>query len=300
MSLAIVHHPFFDVDLPEGHRFPMRKFKHLAELLQKTGLAGPDGFFIPDTADAAMISLAHDAGYVNDVIDQSVPQAVEREIGLPMSEALARRACFSIGGTTLAGRLALERGIACSTAGGSHHARRSHGAGFCVFNDVAVAVRTLQDARVIERAMVIDCDVHQGDGTAEIFSSDDHVFTLSIHAEKNYPVRKSNSDLDVGLADGADDREYLAVVRSVLPDALDRFAPDLVYYNAGVDPHKDDRLGRLSLSDRGIEDRDRTVIDMVRSRGIALAGVIGGGYSNDLDTLAHRHATLHRVAAEFA
>ncbi len=300
MPLTIVHHPFFDVDLPAEHRFPMRKFKRLAELLLEVGLAGPDGFRTPEAAEAKAISLAHDEGYVHDVIEQSVSQALEREIGLPMSEALTRRARFSIGGTTLAGRLALESGIACSTAGGSHHARRSHGAGFCVFNDVAVAVRTLQTDKMIERAMVIDCDVHQGDGTADIFSSDDSVFTLSIHAEKNYPVRKASSDLDVGLSDGIGDADYLTAVRRVLPGALDRFSPDLVYYNAGVDPHRDDRLGRLALSDDGLMERDRTIIDMVRSRGIALAGVIGGGYSRDLDVLANRHATLHRVAAEFA
>lgn len=300
MSLAIVHHPFFDVDLPLDHRFPMQKFKRLAKMLEKTSLVGPRGFHTPIPADAGTIGLAHDEGYVHDVLEQSVPAAVEREIGLPLSEGLARRACYSIGGTILTGRLAMDGGIACSTAGGSHHARRSQGAGFCVFNDVAVAICALQRDGIIERAMVIDCDVHQGDGTAEIFFADENVYTLSIHAERNYPVRKAVSDLDVGLTDGTGDAEYLAVVREILPDALERFSPDLVFYNAGVDPHRDDRLGRLALSDDGLTERDRTIIDMVRSRGIALAGVIGGGYSSDLDALAKRHAILHRVAAEFA
>ncbi len=299
MPLAIVHHPFFNADLPDGHRFPMAKFRRLAEVLVETGLVGSDGFHEPQPADPAIIALAHDAGYVHDVLEQTVPAMVERGIGLPMSEGVARRARCASGGTLLTGRLALKQGIACNTAGGSHHARRSHGAGFCVFNDVGVAIRALQAEGAIGTAMVIDCDVHQGDGTADIFAGDKSVFTLSIHAQKNYPVRKVASDLDVGLPDGTGDADYLDVLRDAVAAALGRFSPDIVFYNAGVDPHRDDRLGRLALSDAGLENRDMRVLDMVRSRGIALAGVIGGGYAADVDVLASRHATLHRVAARF-
>lgn len=216
-----------------------------------------------------------------------------------MTESVGRRARCATAGTVLTALLALEHGIACNTAGGSHHARRAHGAGFCVFNDVAVAIRLLQADQTIDRALVIDLDVHQGDGTAEIFADDPSVFTLSVHAARNYPVRKVPSSLDVALDDGIGDAAYLTVLREVLPEALRRFRPDIVFFNAGVDPHADDRLGRLALSDAGLEARDRIVISTVRDAGLPLAGVLGGGYSIDIDRLARRHATLHRVAAQF-
>jgi acetoin utilization deacetylase AcuC-like enzyme len=300
MPLAIVHHPFFNADLPEGHRFPMAKFRRLAELLTETGIVRPGGFHEPDPANPETIMLVHDESYVRDVLEQTVPAMIEREIGLPVNTDVAQRSRCASGGTLLTGRLALERGIACNTAGGSHHARRSHGAGFCVFNDVAVAIRALQRDGAIETAMVIDCDVHQGDGTAEIFAGDTGVFTLSVHAEKNYPVRKVASDMDIGLADGTGDAAYLETVRDAVGAALERLRPDIVFYNAGVDPHEDDRLGRLALTDNGLEQRDTWIIDKVRSAGVALAGVIGGGYSDDIDALARRHATLHRAASRFA
>ncbi|HSM40859.1 MAG TPA: histone deacetylase [Afifellaceae bacterium] len=299
MPLAIVHHPFFNADLPDGHRFPMAKFRRLAALLSETGIAADSAFHKPEPADPATIALAHDESYVLDVLEGNVPAMIERQIGLPVSEGVAMRSRCASGGTLLTARLALEQGIACNTAGGSHHARRSHGAGFCVFNDVAVAIRALQREQAIETAMVIDCDVHQGDGTAEIFAADKDVFTLSIHAEKNYPVRKVASDLDVGLPDRTGDEAYLDTVRAAVGAALERFRPDIVFYNAGVDPHAEDRLGRLALSDAGLMERDLRIIDKVRSAGIAFTGVIGGGYSSDIDALADRHATLHRAAARF-
>ena len=277
----------------------MAKFRRLAELLTEAGIVRPGGFHEPEPAEPGTIALVHDESYVRDVLDQSVPAMIEREIGLPVSAGVAMRSRCASGGTLLTARLALEQGIACNTAGGSHHARRAHGAGFCVFNDVAVAIRALQRDGVIETAMVIDCDVHQGDGTAEIFAGDGSVFTLSVHAEKNYPVRKVASDLDIGLADGTGDEDYLETVRQAVETALGRLRPDIVFYNAGVDPHKDDRLGRLALTDDGLEQRDMWIIDKVRSTGIPLAGVIGGGYSHDIDALAGRHATLHRAAARF-
>jgi acetoin utilization deacetylase AcuC-like enzyme len=299
MPLAIVHHPFFNAHLPEGHRFPMAKFRRLAALLTETGIVTPGGFHEPEPAAPETIALVHDESYVRDVLEQTVPAMIEREIGLPVSAGVAQRSRCASGGTLLTGKLALEQGIACNTAGGSHHARRSHGAGFCVFNDVAVAIRALQRDGAIEMAMVIDCDVHQGDGTAEIFAGDAGVFTLSVHAEKNYPVRKVASDMDIGLPDGTGDAAYLETVRGAVGAALERFRPDIVFYNAGVDPHEDDWLGRLALSNDGLEQRDMWIIDKVRSTGIPLAGVIGGGYTADIDALAKRHATLHRAAARF-
>jgi len=216
-----------------------------------------------------------------------------------MNATVATRARSAVAGTVLAARLALEHGIACNTAGGSHHARREHGAGFCVFNDVGVAVNVLRADHAIGRVLVVDCDVHQGDGTADVFRDDAATFTFSIHAEKNYPVRKVASDLDIGLPDETGDADYLAVLSETLPGLLEAHRPDLVFFNAGVDPHHDDRLGRLALTDEGLAARDRLVIETVRDRGLPLACVLGGGYSSDVDVLARRHSGLYRVAAEF-
>ncbi|PTW62120.1 acetoin utilization deacetylase AcuC-like enzyme [Breoghania corrubedonensis] len=299
MALAIVHNPDYNADLPDGHRFPIAKFRRVAELLVEEGLAAPGTFHMPVAAPADWIALAHARTYVDQVFNGQVPAAIAREIGFPMIETVARRARCASAGTLLTGRLALEEGIACNTAGGSHHARFEHGAGFCVFNDVAVAIRVLQADGAVERAMVIDLDVHQGDGTAAIFAGDDAVFTLSVHAERNYPVRKRASDLDIPLADETGDEAYLATLKGVLKDRLENFRPDLVFFNAGVDPHREDRLGRLALSDEGLIARDRLVIETVREAGVPLAGVMGGGYSTDIEALARRHTMLYRVASEF-
>ena len=299
MPLPVVHNPHYQAPLPPNHRFPMAKFRRVAEVLVEDGLVAAGGFHEPAPAPAGWIALAHDRTYVDQVFGATVPERIAREIGFPMTADVALRARTASAGTLLTARLALDTGIACNTAGGSHHARRAHGAGFCVFNDVAVAIRVLIADGAIDTAMVIDCDVHQGDGTADIFAGDPRVFTLSIHAANNYPVRKVASTRDIGLADGTGDAAYLEALRSAVPQALDGFAPDIVFFNAGVDPHRDDRLGRLALSDRGLIDRNRFVIDAVRRRGIPLAGVLGGGYASDIDVLARRHTLLHRVALEF-
>lgn len=300
MPLAVVHHPAYCAEIPAGHRFPMNKFRRLAEVLVEEGIVAAGSYRQPVPAPAEWVALAHERAYVDQVFAAAVPPGIVREIGLPMSEAVGFRARCATAGTVLTATLALEHGIACNTAGGSHHARRAHGAGFCVFNDVAVAIRVLMADGAIRRAMVVDLDVHQGDGTAEILACTPSVFTLSMHARRNYPVRKVASTLDSALEDGLGDAAYLDELRRALPQALQSFRPDIVFYNAGVDPHGDDRLGRLSLSDEGLEARERFVIATVRRAGIPLAGVIGGGYLEDIDRLARRHAILHAVAAEFA
>jgi len=274
----------------------MEKFARLAAVLREEGLA-PNGFHTPEPADAETISRAHDPDYVRAVFAAEVAPAVERRIGLPMTAAVALRARAAAAGTLLTGRLALRHGLACNTAGGSHHAARAHGAGFCVFNDVAVAAANLLAEGAVARVLVVDLDVHQGDGTAAIFADEPRVFTLSVHAAKNFPARKVAGDLDVELPDGTEDADYLRAVAGVLEDALSAVRPDLVFYNAGVDPHRDDRLGRLALSDAGLAARDGFVLEACRRRGVPVAGVIGGGYDLDIDRLARRHATLHRAAA---
>ncbi len=294
--LPVVHNPAYQAAFPPDHRFPMGKFGRLAEVLREEGF-GP--FHVPAPAPAAWVALAHDRTYVDQVFAAAVPPRIAREIGFPMTEPVALRARCATAGTVMTARLALEHGIACNTAGGSHHARTEQGAGFCVFNDVAVAIRLLQADGAIASALVFDCDVHQGDGTARIFDGDASVTTVSLHAEKNYPARKAASSLDVGLADGTGDAAYLEALDAALAWALRRPA-DLWFYNAGVDPHGDDRLGRLALTDAGLAERDRRVLTAARARGIPVAGVLGGGYAPDVDTLARRHAILHRTARTLA
>ena len=300
MPLAIVHHPAFTADIPADHPLPMGKYRRLVERLVEDGVALPGSFHRPEPAPAEWLELAHDRSYVAQVLGGAVPPEIVKAIGLPMTDGIARRASAASGATVLTGRLALQQGIACNTAGGSHHARREQGAGFCVFNDVAVAIRVLQRQGRIATALVVDLDVHQGDGTAAIFAGDARVTTFSVHSASNYPLRKIPSDVDVALPDRTGDADYLAALAETLPPILDRTMPDIVFYNAGVDPHRDDRLGRLALTDDGIAARDRFVIDAVRRRGLPLAGVIGGGYQDDIDALATRHAILHRTAARFA
>ena len=296
MIPPIAFHPAYEASLPEGHRFPMRKYGRLAEVLRERGLA-PLGFVTPEPAGADLLVHAHDRAYVEAVLSGAVPVRIERDIGLPVDARVVRRSCASVGGTLLAARLALAEGLAGSTAGGSHHARREQGAGFCIFNDVAVAARVLQAEGAIGRALVVDLDVHQGDGTADCLATAPDLFTLSIHCERNYPSHKIAGDLDIGLPDRLDDTGYLAVLATRLPPLLDALRPDLIFYNAGVDPHRDDRLGRLSLTDDGLQARDRFVVAQARARRIPLVAVIGGGYTHDIDALAARHALVFQALA---
>jgi acetoin utilization deacetylase AcuC-like enzyme len=292
----IVHHPDYSAPLPNGHRFPMGKFAALAAILRAENLA-PDGFAHPEPADRAALIMAHDQAYVDAVLACAVPRATERRIGLPITPDVVRRACAAPAGTLLAARLALSHGVACNTAGGSHHAFRETGAGFCVFNDVAVAALTLLHEGAIARALVVDCDVHQGDGTAAIFADDARVFTLSVHCEQNFPARKQISDCDVGLPRATDGEAYLAALARALDQAFARIRPDIVFYNAGVDVHADDGLGYLALSDADIAARDRLVMGEARRRCVPVCGVLGGGYGPDPTLIAARHASLFRTAA---
>ncbi|ODT08923.1 MAG: histone deacetylase [Mesorhizobium sp. SCN 65-20] len=298
MPLQIVSHPDYDAGFPAGHRFPMGKYRHLMQQLEALGLTS--GLTAAEPISPELLCLAHDPAYVAQVLACTVPALVEREIGFPVGERVSRRAQLAAGGTLLAARLALAHGIACNAAGGSHHARRGQGAGFCTFNDVAVAALGLLAEGRAENVLVVDLDVHQGDGTAQILAGNAAVFTFSMHAEKNYPVRKVASCLDIGLPDGTGDDAYLEVLADALDDLSRRRPWDIVFYNAGVDPHRDDRLGRLALSDDGLRRRERLVLEHFREAGVPVCGVIGGGYSSDVEALARRHAILFETAAAFA
>ena len=297
MPLHLVHHPDFDAQFSTDHRFPMGKYSKLMALLRERGIADETFVHQPVLPADAALSRAHDAEYVAQVVTCTVPVAIEREIGFPVDERVSRRARLASAGTMLAAELALAHGIACNTAGGSHHARRTQGAGFCTFNDVAVAAANLLLEGRVERIIVIDLDVHQGDGTAEMLAGEPRAFTFSMHAEKNYPARKARSDLDIGLPDGTCDQDYTDRLATVLPELLAHNRPELVFYNAGVDPHADDRLGRLALSDAGLRRRDEIVLASCLDAGAAVCGVIGGGYSRDIDALGARHAILFEAAA---
>lgn len=298
MQPAVVHHPAYVAELPAGHRFPMAKFGRLMGHLLDRGLVEPGRLFRPEPAPRAWLELAHISRYVTAVLAQRLDPDGERRLGLPMSPALALRSRAASAGTVLAARLALEHGLACNTAGGSHHAMADGGAGFCVFNDVAVAAAVLLAEGLVARVLVIDLDVHQGDGTAAIFRDDPRVVTVSVHCKANYPARKTQGDLDVALDPEVGDATYLGLLDTVLPPLLDRVAPDLVFYNAGVDPHRDDRLGRLALTDAGLAAREALVLEACRRRGLPLACVLGGGYAPSLDDLVARHAILHEVARD--
>ncbi|MEM9779125.1 MAG: histone deacetylase, partial [Pseudomonadota bacterium] len=248
----------------------------------------------------AQIAAVHDPSYVDRVFTQTLKPDEVRTIGLPDTEAVARRARLSAAGTTLAARLALEHGVACNAAGGSHHAGPKGGAGYCVFNDVAVATQTLLDEGHVARVLIVDVDVHQGDGTARIFEGDPRVYTLSLHAARNYPARKAVSTADIALPDALEDQGYLEALRAGLEQALEVFSPQLAFVNAGVDPHAADRLGRLSLTDAGLRARDRLVLETMRTLDIPVVGVLGGGYDKDVAALGVRHAIFFEEAARHA
>lgn len=280
--------------LPQGHKFPVRKYGLLRGFLQQ------DAKFHFETAPFAeleTLELAHDPDYVHAFVNGRIPAAAMRRIGLPWSEVLVKRSLASVGGTVSAALDALSTGWGGTLGGGTHHAFRREGAGFCVFNDIAVAIQFLRHTGRIRRAAIIDLDVHQGDGTAEIFSGDPGVFTLSIHCQSNFPFRKQFSNLDIGLSDGTEDEEYLLRLDSALPQIFD-FQPDIIFYQSGVDGLSTDALGRLALTPQGLIERDRKVFHAARSAGVPLTLTSGGGYSSPIELSAEAHANTYRTAWE--
>jgi len=296
--LPLVYHPEYSFPFPGKHRFPMEKFARLHGHLRSRGIAHGDNEFRPGRAKATLLSQAHCPQYVSAMVDGTLDARALRRMGLPWSEALMKRSCIAPMGTLMTAQLALQQGIACHLAGGIHHAHYDFGSGFCIFNDQAFAVRQLLDRGVVKKALMFDCDVHQGDGTAAMLADEPRAFTCSIHCEKNFPVRKMKSDLDVGLPLGMTDQDYLDTVFETLEQLLDWVQPDLVFYDAGVDIFQHDPLGRLHISEQGIADRDGGVLARCRQRNVPVATVIGGGYDDDRDALAQRHAIVIEQAFE--
>jgi acetoin utilization deacetylase AcuC-like enzyme len=290
--LHVVHHPDYVVRGASGaHQF--NKYGVVMDLLRE----GPLVEHVPEPMPVQWLEAAHAPDYVTAVLASEVSPEIERRIGFAVTTELARRAVLSPGGTWLAAKLAMEHGFAANAAGGSHHALPDSGAGYCVFNDLAVAALRVLGEGDARRILIVDCDVHQGDGTAVILGGREDVATLSIHAEKNFPVRKAGSTMDVGLPDGTGDDEYLAALAPALGAMIDRIRPDLILYQAGVDVHKDDKLGRLALTDAGISARDALVAGRARTLGIPLASAMGGGYGDDVHAVAVRHAATMRTLA---
>ncbi len=276
----------------------MPKFKLLRDLLVRDGVISEDQIYQPGRPPQNWLELVHESAYVNAYCDGSLEPKVQRRIGLPWSEGLVRRTCTAVGGTILTAKLALNQGLACNTAGGTHHAFPGYGSGFCIFNDIAISTRLLKTQNLLKTVLVVDLDVHQGDGTAWIFRDDPSVFTFSMHCAVNFPGRKQTSDLDVSLAEGTGDDDYLAKLEAHLPDLLTQVKPDLILYDAGVDPHREDRLGKLALTDEGLYRRDRYVLETCAQARYPVACVIGGGYGKDMNALIYRHSYLHRAATE--
>lgn len=289
----------FVLPLPAGHRFPMAKYAMLRERVQAAGLAGGEALQVPRAATDEQLLRAHDAGYLRRVVDGSLTPAEIRRIGFPWTPEMVERSRRSSGATLEACRAALREGVAVNLAGGTHHAFRAHGAGYCVFNDGAVAALAMQAEGLVQRVVVLDCDVHQGDGTAAILAHDPSVFTFSIHGQKNFPFRKEASDLDIELADGTGDDEYLAALERGVCHALSAAQPDLAIFLAGADPFEDDRLGRLALSAQGLEARDRMVMELCRDAGVPVAVAMAGGYARRIEDTVDIHLATVRVVAEF-
>ena len=270
----------------------------LYELLQQDQIIDADSTFTPQIATEDILSLVHSHDYVEQYCHGTLDSKAQRRIGLPWSGGLVRRTCTAVGGTILTAELALKYGISCNSAGGTHHAFPTYGSGFCIFNDLAIASRYLLESELVSKILIIDLDVHQGDGTAYIFADDDRVFTFSMHCEANFPYRKQSSDLDIGLPIGLDDDGYLQILARNLSDLLSEIKPDLVFFDAGVDAHVNDRLGKLCLTDTGIYRREMMVLSTCLSAGYPVASVIGGGYGLDLNDLIYRHSLLHRAGLQ--
>jgi acetoin utilization deacetylase AcuC-like enzyme len=274
----------------------MPKFGLLRDLLLRDGIIDNSQLYQPGAPPQDWLQQVHTPDYVTAYCQGSLDAKDQRRIGLPWSPNLVRRTCTAVGGTILTAKLALNQGIACNTAGGTHHAFPDRGAGFCIFNDLAIATRILLHQGLVQRVLIVDLDVHQGDGTAWIFQDDPRVFTFSMHCAVNFPRQKQTSDLDVPLPEGMEDDAYLRQLQAHLPDLLSQVQPDLVLYDAGADTHRGDRLGKLAMTNTGLYARDRYVLNTCVNGGYPVACVIGGGYDDNMDALVYRHSLLFRAA----
>ena len=297
-KISFIYHHKYDIPLPPNHRFMSTKFSDLFEEIKRNGLMDHAVILKPKPVAEKDLIIAHDPTYIKKIKNGCLSKVEQRRLGLNWSPELAERSFLAINGTLITAIEAMSRGIACHLAGGTHHSYYDFGSGFCVFNDLAFAALRLLKINRLKRVMILDCDVHQGDGTAKILEDNPSVFTCSIHCKKNFPARKTHSDLDVELPNGIDDEHYMSTLNQTLKICLDKFTPDLVIYDAGVDVAAVDELGYLNLTTNGIFERDKSVLDFFKSRSIPVATVIGGGYSKDPRELAQRHYQIFKAACE--
>jgi acetoin utilization deacetylase AcuC-like enzyme len=292
------YHDIFTFPLPENRSFPINKYQILRKRLVDLGILAPDKLHIPNPASDDQLLLVLDKTYLDKVISGHLTDTEIRRIGFPWSPELVERSRRSVGSTISTTRTAIDESIAINLAGGTHHAFSDFGAGYCIFNDVAVAARTSQSDCLVKNILILDCDVHQGDGTANIFSDDPSVFTFSIHANKNFPFRKQKSDLDIGLPDNTGDDEYLQALELGLEQVFNLTNPDVAIYIAGADPYVNDRLGRLALTKAGMAKRDLLILNTCLSAGVPVAITLGGGYAFRLDDIVDIHLETVRIAVD--
>ncbi len=295
MELPVVNHKDYFAKIGDDHKFPINKFGDLADYLIEKKIVKK--FHKPYPCSQETLLRAHSEKYIKDITNKTLNENEVKKIGFPLVDSVIKRSFIATGGTVLASKLAINTGVACNTAGGSHHANYNGGAGYCVFNDVAVASKYLLEKGLAGKILILDLDVHQGNGNSEIFKNNRNVFTFSMHSKSNYPAKKSISDCDVELENDLEDKEYLEILKSNL-NKLNQENFDFVFYIAGVDIHFNDRLGRLKISDEGIKKRDDIVTENFFSKGIPLCGVLGGGYNKDIAKLVELHSFLHQSCAK--
>jgi acetoin utilization deacetylase AcuC-like enzyme len=296
--VKIAYSETYRYTLPPNHRFPMEKYDTLAEQLLYEGTVVVENFFTPPLLEEDLLLLTHSETYWNKLSQLSLSPKEIRKIGFPLTPQLITRGRIIASGTLHCALHALDQGVSLNIAGGTHHSFKDHGEGFCVFNDVAIASNYLLEKKGFTRILIVDLDVHQGNGNASIFQNDPRVFTFSMHGEKNYPLRKEQSDLDIGLADHTDDKTYLKILKDTLPRLLDWVQPEIIFYISGVDVLATDKLGRLGMTLSGCKERDRFVVQMAKQNGVPIAISMGGGYSTRLADIVEAHANTFRVAQE--
>ena len=296
--LHIAYHPIYKHPLPEGHRFPMLKYDLLPQQLVLQGIAVETDFFAPEMAALEYVLAVHAKEYVDDLLNLTLSAKASRKIGFPLSTELIERELRIANGTILGCEKAVENGIAFNIAGGTHHAFTNRGEAFCMLNDQAIGARYLLDKKLASKILIIDLDVHQGNGTAEIFANDDQVFTFSVHGKTNYPFKKEVSDLDIALPDGTLDDDYLKIITEYVPNLIEKVKPDFIFYLSGVDILASDKLGKLSCTIEGSKKRDEIVFGNCRKYEIPVQCSMGGGYSPDIKTIIEAHTNTYRVAAD--
>ena len=296
--LKIAHHPIYNHPLKEGHRFPMIKYDLLPEQLLYEGTCTKDNFFEPEIPNNKHFFTVHEPEYFFDLLNITLNQKAARRIGFPLSEMLVQREMIITDGTMKASEFALENGVSMNIAGGTHHAFSNKAEAFCLLNDQAIGAKYLQNKGLVNNVLIVDLDVHQGNGTAEIFKNDDSVFTFSMHGKGNYPFQKEQSDLDIALENGTRDDEYLSILKETLPKLINNQKPDFIYYLCGVDVLETDKLGKLSMTIEGCKERDRFVLQTCFNHKIPVMCSMGGGYSADVTIVVEAHANTFRLAQD--